>query len=397
VKPDASEAEFNNAVAKQNPNLTERILKEQALPAERVRVAAAYKKLAAQFKADAKPTDEALKRSLSDTTVRHILIKFGPGALPEAQARAKAQKILEEVKATPAKFADLAKKESEDPGSKAKGGEYTWGPEERKNIVPEFSAALEKLQPGQTYPEVVRHEGGYNGFHIIRLESVKQGKDFPKDFDKEKAKYAEQYAEQFVQQRMQAAITSALPGIKVEVSDPGLKAEELLQAAGSASDPKEREAKFDEAIAQLSKIDPKDDALGTVPVRKARIFEQRNKPVEAIAAYEEALKSRNSPETRMALARLYLSQKDKEKAKAQLDEAAKLAISSPMSYMQLSSMYQEAGDAAKAKAASDKANVLFKRIQDSQQAQMPVTVPPTAAGSPAPGASPAAPAPAPSK
>ena len=56
--------------------------------------------------------------------VRHILIAVpkGADAKTDAAAKAKAEDLLKQVKAG-ANFADLAKKYSEDPGSKAQGGE----------------------------------------------------------------------------------------------------------------------------------------------------------------------------------------------------------------------------------------------------------------------------------
>ncbi len=55
---------------------------------------------------------------------RHILIKVAPGAdaKTDAAAKAKAEGLLKQIQGG-ANFADLAKKNSDDPGSKDKGGE----------------------------------------------------------------------------------------------------------------------------------------------------------------------------------------------------------------------------------------------------------------------------------
>ena len=59
-----------------------------------------------------------------EVRVRHILIKVPTGANAQtvAAAKAKAEGILKQLKSG-ANFADLAKKYSDDPGSKAQGGE----------------------------------------------------------------------------------------------------------------------------------------------------------------------------------------------------------------------------------------------------------------------------------
>ena len=69
-----------------------------------------------------------------------------------------------------AKFADLAKKYSIDPGSKANGGEL--GVSDGSNYVPEFTAAIKTLKAGQYTTTPVKTQFG---FHIIKLNSVKSG------------------------------------------------------------------------------------------------------------------------------------------------------------------------------------------------------------------------------
>ncbi|HEV2275962.1 MAG TPA: peptidylprolyl isomerase [Acidobacteriaceae bacterium] len=97
--------------------------------------------------------------------VRHILIKVDPSADAKTDAAAKQQadNILKQLKAG-ANFADLAKKYSDDPGSKAEGGEL--GFIQRGVTVPAFESAAFGLQPGQL-SGVVKTQFGY---HIIQSE-----------------------------------------------------------------------------------------------------------------------------------------------------------------------------------------------------------------------------------
>ncbi len=88
---------------------------------------------------------------------RHILV--------DKQDRAKA--LIAQLKKG-AKFEDLAKKNSKDPGSKDKGGDLDFA--DPKAYVPEFSAALLKLKKGEVTPEPVKSEFGY---HIIKLEDTR--------------------------------------------------------------------------------------------------------------------------------------------------------------------------------------------------------------------------------
>jgi peptidyl-prolyl cis-trans isomerase D len=100
--------------------------------------------------------------------VRHILISVDPNGGPnaDATAKAKAQGILDQLRKDNGKdFADLAKKNSDDPGSKDQGGELGWI--KHGVTVPEFDQTAFAQQPGQI-SGLVRTRFGY---HIIQTEA----------------------------------------------------------------------------------------------------------------------------------------------------------------------------------------------------------------------------------
>jgi len=89
---------------------------------------------------------------------RHILVE------KEDQAKA----IYASLKKG-AKFDDLAKKQSKDPGSGAKGGDLDWAAP--SNYVKEFSDAMVALKKGETSANAVKSQFG---FHIIRLDDIRE-------------------------------------------------------------------------------------------------------------------------------------------------------------------------------------------------------------------------------
>ena len=88
---------------------------------------------------------------------RHILV--------EKEADAKA--IIASLKKG-GKFEDIAKKQSKDPGSGAKGGDLDWA--NPASYVPEFTEALLKLNKGQTTETPVKSQFGY---HVIRVDDIR--------------------------------------------------------------------------------------------------------------------------------------------------------------------------------------------------------------------------------
>jgi peptidyl-prolyl cis-trans isomerase D len=90
----------------------------------------------------------------------HILVK----------TREEADKISAELQKNPARFADLAKKQSQDPGSAEKGGDLGWFG--RGMMVKPFEDAVFGMKQGETSGAVQSDFG----FHVIRVTGVKAAK-----------------------------------------------------------------------------------------------------------------------------------------------------------------------------------------------------------------------------
>jgi peptidyl-prolyl cis-trans isomerase D len=101
----------------------------------------------------------------------HILIKASADmpAADKAKAKAKADELLAEARKNPAGFAELAKKNSEDPGSAANGGDLDFFG--KNAMVKPFEDAVYALKKGEI-SNVVQSDFGY---HIIMLTDVRGG------------------------------------------------------------------------------------------------------------------------------------------------------------------------------------------------------------------------------
>lgn len=105
----------------------------------------------------------AATNSGKEYKARHILVE------KEEQTKA----ILASLKKG-GKFEEIAKKQSKDPGSGAKGGDLDWA--NPNSFVKEFSVAMMALKKGETTSTPVKSQFG---FHIIRLDDVRSA-ELPK-------------------------------------------------------------------------------------------------------------------------------------------------------------------------------------------------------------------------
>jgi parvulin-like peptidyl-prolyl isomerase len=83
----------------------------------------------------------------------------------QSVAKAKAQGLYDQVVKAPDTFAEVAKKNSDDPGSARMGGAL--GPMKELQLVPQFWQALKKTKPGTIHSGLVETPYGY---HIIRVK-----------------------------------------------------------------------------------------------------------------------------------------------------------------------------------------------------------------------------------
>jgi peptidyl-prolyl cis-trans isomerase D len=135
----------------------------------------------ATLSAAVKPTDAELKKYYDDNIARfktqaevrasHILITApkDASAADKAKAKAQAEALLAQVKAHPDQFAQIAQKESQDPGSAAKGGDLGYFSRGMIAGGQAFDDAAFGLKKGEI-SGVVQTDFGY---HIIEATDVK--------------------------------------------------------------------------------------------------------------------------------------------------------------------------------------------------------------------------------
>ncbi|OYY74856.1 MAG: hypothetical protein B7Y40_02585 [Gammaproteobacteria bacterium 28-57-27] len=172
---------------------------------------------------DMKFTDEQLKKEYDELVTKlpkkqemkaaHILVEN------EEQAKEIQKKVNEG-----GDFAELAKANSIDPGSKDQGGDLGWF--EAGMMVPEFSAAAAALKPGETTKEPVKSQFGW---HIIKLEETRDVP--PPAFEAVKPQ-----VENMMQQKaVEKLVNDTRAAAKVEIKKPAEPAAKPAEAAPAAA------------------------------------------------------------------------------------------------------------------------------------------------------------------
>ena len=167
------------------------VLTQDALLAQ---IAVTPEEVKAQYDSAAKTYRQDEQRQAA-----HILIAVKPDASEPERAAAKktAEEIAAQAKASPAKFAELAKQRSQDPGSAAQGGDLGSNP--RGTMVKAFDDAVFSMKPGEiTGP--VQSEFGY---HVIKLNGITPEK--MRSFDEVKAQIEADLKRQKIGQKFASA------------------------------------------------------------------------------------------------------------------------------------------------------------------------------------------------
>jgi peptidyl-prolyl cis-trans isomerase D len=136
----------------------------------------------------------------------HILLETA--GKNDEDVKKRAEEILKQVKGG-ADFAELAKKVSEDKGSKEKGGDLDYFG--RGRMVPEFEQAAFSMEPGQI-SDLVKSQFGY---HIIKVVDKKAGATRP--LEEVRAQIQQQLAMQTADQRTSEQATN----LEKRISNPG--------------------------------------------------------------------------------------------------------------------------------------------------------------------------------
>lgn len=270
----------------------------------------------ADLAAGVKITDEEVKKNYeagadsfkhpAQLHARHILLLVPPSAPQDVadKALAKIKELQAQLKKG-ASFEALAKKNSQDPGSAAKGGELPWFAQGA--MVKPFEEAAMALKPGQV-SEPVRTQFGW---HLIKLEGSRPaGKvAFEEVKDELKKRLAEEKASEKINEILDQSMDQIAAGVKLTKIAQGLG---LSVKKSELMDQQEVQRLFGlkpEAVATLFALAPGTGAKTPLAMEPAR-------------GYLLAEKIEGTPEATLPLDKV----RDKVNAEVKSQEARKLAL-----------------------------------------------------------------------
>lgn len=234
--------------------------------------------------------------TVEERRARHILVNFGAD---KDQARARIQALAEKI-AQGADFASLASSQSDDPGSKAQGGDLGWV--RRGQMLEKFEQALFALGAGEVSGPVETEFG----WHLIKLEGVREAQTRPFEEAEVQAELLAAYRQRDAERRFQelaekieqAAFESPsslepvaqATGLPLQSSDWFTRTE----GAGPFAQPAVREAAFSDDVLQAGEnsrpVQVGDNHI--LVLRKQDYEAPRQKPLEEVAgAIRDELKA----------------------------------------------------------------------------------------------------------
>ena len=281
------------------------------------------------LKKDIKVPEEDLRKYYAENEKRyitpeerrasHILVKADKGA-PQAErdkAKAKAEGLLAELKKNPGAFAELAKKNSDDPGSAEKGGDLDWFG--RGAMVKPFEDTVFSLKPGET-SGIVTTDFGY---HIIQVTGARGGEKRP--FEAVRGELENEVRTQLAQKRYAEAaveftnlvyeqsdsLKPAADRFKLQIQTvPQVRRSPLPNAAGPLASQKFLDALFgtdalkNKRNTEAVEFAPNAMVSGRIvkyePAHQLPLAEVRDKVREQVVAEQAAAQARKAGQARLA-------------------------------------------------------------------------------------------------
>ena len=345
---------------------------------EGVREQLYIEKLQKQVEDKNKVTEDDYKRSQTKLKLRQIVVrpplpKAGEQPNPksdEAIARAKADKLVAQLKAAPtaANFAAIAKAQSDDPISKAKGGEIGW--KLPADLGTEIGDALAKSQGTIVGP--IKDTGNGQNLFFVENRALK----LPADYEKNKKKTLEEFEKKQDDQAWAKRQDEIKKASNPNISDPALAAFKTLNDPQFYTKTSEEQKKTRAvAIEQYKSALPGESPLETAAInyQLAQLYNAQGNTGEQLKALKVATTEQpNDPNLRVEYARSLREANQPKLALEELKTASKRVDEAPSA----SSMFGNPDDATRGQIAAEFGMLKEPKLADAERAKIKPATPP---------------------
>ena len=254
--------------------------------------------------------NEARYTTAEERRARHILIKADKDASADVKqkAKARAEALVAEARKNPAGFAELAKKNSEDPGSAPQGGDLDFFG--KGAMTKPFEDAVFAMKPGEI-SNVVESDFG---FHVIQLEATRGGEKKP--FEAVRATIEDEVRKQLAQKRWAEAadqftntvyeqsdsLQPVIDKLKLEKKTATVQRNPTPGATGALASPKLLEQVFSSDALQ-NKRNTNAVEVGASQMASARVTKYEAAHTLALAEVKERVRTLVQADQAAALAR----------------------------------------------------------------------------------------------
>lgn len=329
---------------------------------DQIKAQLAIQKLSENLARSGRMSEQEVIDSYRQVSFSHIQIKGS-----NDQAKHKADNVLRELKSG-GDFAALAKENSDDQMTKAKGGAFfpiTIGMAQGMRMDPTLTKAIFALPVGQVSD--VLHTA--DGYEIVKVTGEKS--TLPKDFQQKKKMYMDQALQMKRQQISSEFMQKVMKDAKVEVPDGDLKGYWLKQQATQAAQAgdfntysKDLKQAAVEFLASVGR-DPGDAAAIYSLAQTYQALGQNQQAIDFLNTKVENKTTRtvSDADLHILLGDLYATTKDNAKAATQYGYASMIGVGNDSVHQQLMDKFKKVGRAdlaAQEKAYVDKAQAMRK-------------------------------------
>ncbi|MDF2439581.1 MAG: SurA N-terminal domain [Abditibacteriota bacterium] len=342
-QPGQSEASVRRQIEAQGKTLDQwrqetRARFDEAEVREELRRSIILEKLEKKIKDENKASEEDYKRSMTRLKLRQIKIAPKPisptdkdpkaaQAKAEAEAKARAEKLAASLKnATAAQFAAVAKKESSDIATKAKGGDLGAKMPNELPLSPALKDAVVNASGNVVGPVQDEYSKEYSIFFIENRKL-----ELPKDYAKNKTKLLADFDTQKDNEVWQKWQEELKKKTTPEIEDPALIAhkiqtEEVYSKQGDEQKALRQQAidKYTEALQYAAPAE-----ATAIHYQLAQLYRDAGQADKQLEELKKASESGSAKQAKIEYARALREQKKNDEALKQLNELSKTLTESP--------------------------------------------------------------------